>query len=57
MINTITIAYFSVFFLIGWIDENGHSKSHSEQVKTGIQNIKFLSPEELISKFNNGNSE
>lgn len=45
------------FTLIGWIDENGHSKSHSDSDKTGIQNIKFLSTEELMSKLNNGNSK
>lgn len=45
------------FTLIGWIDENGHSKSHSESEKVGIQNIKFLSSEELMSKLNNGHSE
>ncbi len=45
------------FTLIGWIDETGHSKSHSEKVKTDIQNITFLSTKELINKFNNGNSE
>ncbi len=43
--------------LRNWNDENGHSESHSDLEKTGIQNIKFLSPEELMSKLNNGHSE
>lgn len=45
------------FTLNGWINNNGHSKSHSEQAKMGIQNIKFLSPKELISKLKKGPSE
>lgn len=45
------------FTLNGWIDEHGHSESHSENKKVGIQNIKFLSSEELISKLKNGHSE
>ena len=44
------------FIVRNW-NENGHSESHSEKAKAGIQNILFLSPEELISKLNNGNSE
>ncbi len=45
------------FSINNWIDENGHSESHSDLDKTGIQNIKFLSSEELIDKLNNGHSE
>lgn len=45
------------FSLIGWIDENGHSESHSDLEKVGIENIKFLSSEELINKLKNGHSE
>lgn len=44
------------FIVRNW-NENGHSESHSENKKVGIQNIVFLSPKELISKFNNGNSK
>ncbi len=44
------------FTIRNW-NENGHSESHSDLEKAGIQNIKFLSPEELISKLNNGHSE
>lgn len=45
------------FTVRNWIDENGHSESHSDLEKVGIQNIKFLPPEELIDKLNNGHSE
>lgn len=44
------------FIIRNW-NENGHSKSHSDLEKAGIQNYKFLSTEELISKLNNGHSE
>ncbi len=45
------------FTINNWIDENGHSKNHSDLDRVGIQNIKYLLSEELISKVNNGNSE
>lgn len=44
------------FTIRNW-NENGHSESHSDLEKVGIQNIKFLPPEELIDKLNNGHSE
>jgi len=45
------------FIIRNWVDENGHSESHSDSHKTVTENIKYLSPEELLNKLNNGHSE
>lgn len=45
------------FTLIGWIDGNGHSKSHSNPSNKGIHNIKLSSTEELISRLKKGHSK